>query len=76
MGGCRNAFQALAHHGQRVFRREQQHRPAAPHRELAQTGRAGSDADRHIQSEEAFAAFGFPAQDADGLLGPESSTSH
>ena len=69
--GSRNAFQALAHHGQRVFGREEQHRSAAPHRELAQTGSARSDADRHIQSQEAFAAFRFPAQDADGLLGPE-----
>ena len=31
----------------------------------------GSDTDGHIQSQEAFAAFGFAAQDADGLLGPE-----
>ncbi len=70
--GSGNAFQALAHHGQRVFGRKEQHRAAAPHRELPQAGGAGSDADRHIQGQEAFAAFGFAAQDADGLIGPES----
>ena len=46
--------------------------PAAPDRELAQAGRAGSHADGDIQGEEAFAAFGFAAEDADGLLGPKT----
>ena len=34
-------------------------------------GGTGSDADGQVQSQEAFAAFGFAAQDADGLLGPK-----
>ena len=72
MRGGRDAFQPLTHHGQRVFGREEQHRSAAPDMELSQAGGAGSDADGDIQSHEAFAAFGFAAQDADGLLGPES----
>ena len=44
----------------------------AAHRELAQAGRTGGHADGQIQGQEAFAAFGFAAQDADGLVGPES----
>ncbi len=54
------------------FGREEQHRSAAPHRELSQAGGDGSDADGDIQSHEAFAAFGFAAQDANGLLGPQT----
>jgi len=45
--------------------------PAVAHGELPQTGGAGSDADRHVQRQEAFTALGFPAQNADGLLGPK-----
>ena len=71
LGGSGDAFQALAHDRQRVFRREEQHRSTAPHGELPQTSGARSDADGHVQGQEAFAAFRFATQDADGLVGPE-----
>ena len=72
LSGCGDAFQALADDGQRVFGREEQHRCRCGDRELAQAGRAGSDADGQVQGQEAFAALGFAAEDADGLIGPES----
>ena len=70
-GAGAEAGQAGADHGQRIFGREKQCRAGARHRELAQTRRAGGHADGQIQSEEGFAALGFAAQDAHGLLGPE-----
>ena len=72
LGGGADALQALAHHGQGVFGGEEQHRAGAAHGELAQAGGAGGDADGQIQGQEAFAALGFAAQDADGLVGPEA----
>ena len=71
LSGASDAFQALAHDGQGVFGGKEQHFAGAPNGKLAQTGRAGSDADGHIQSQKAFAAFGFAAEDADGLIGPK-----
>ncbi len=70
--GRRDALESLAHDGQGVFGGEEQHFAGALDGELAQAGRAGGDADGDIQGQETFAAFGFPAQDADGLLGPET----
>ena len=70
--GGGDAFQALAHDRQRVFGREEEHGAAAAHRELPQASGARSDAHGDIQSQEALAALGFAAQDADGLFGPET----
>ena len=56
---------------QRILRRKQQHRPCAPDWVPAQTGRSRSHTDGSIESQEALAALGFSAQDADGLFGPE-----
>jgi len=70
--GRRDAFNPLTHDRQRVFGWEEQDWSAAPDWKLPQAGGAGSDADGDIQSQKAFAAFGFAAQDADGLLGPET----
>ena len=62
----------MADNRQRVFRREDQHRPGAADREPAQAGSAGGDADGDIQRQEAFAALGLAAEYADRLIGPES----
>ena len=40
-------------------------------REAAQAGDAGGDGDGQIEGEEGFAAFGFAADDADGLFRPQ-----
>jgi hypothetical protein len=42
------------------------------HREAAQARRAGGNRDSQIQGEEGFAALGFPTNDSNGLLGPQS----
>jgi len=73
--GGRDSFQPLTHHGQRVFGRKEQHRSTAPHGELPQAGGAGSDADGDIQRQEAFAAFGFAAEDAKCVTGRKSGCS-
>jgi hypothetical protein len=69
--GAGDAFQALAHDSQRVLGGKEQHFAGAAHGELPQAGGARSDAHRHIEGQEAFAAFGFSAENADGLIGPE-----
>jgi hypothetical protein len=48
----------------------EQHASWVGHGEAAQAGPAGGDGDGQIEGEEGFAAFGFAADDADGLLGP------
>ena len=70
--GQADAFQPLADNRQRVFGREDQHRPGAADREPAQAGSAGGDADGDIQRQEALAALGLAAEYADRLVGPES----
>ena len=47
------------------------HRSLPTHGELPQTSCTGSDAQRHVQGQEAFAALGFAAEDADGFIGPQ-----
>jgi hypothetical protein len=64
-------LQPLAHHRQGVFGREEQNLSGALNGKTAQARRAGGDADGDIQSQETFAAFGFAAQNAHRLLGPE-----
>lgn len=71
LSGRRDTFKPLTHDRQRVFGWKKQHRSATSYWELPQTGSTGSNADSDIQSQEAFAAFGLAAEDADGLLGPE-----
>ena len=67
-----DTLQSLANDGQGVFGGKEKDFAGARNRELAQAGGAGGNTHRHIQGEEAFAAFGFAAQDADGLVGPKA----
>ena len=67
-----DALQPLAHDGQGVFGRKEEHFARASHGELPQAGGPRSDTDGDIQRQEAFAAFGLAAENADGLIGPES----
>ena len=64
--------QSLANHSHRILGGKEQHAACPPNRELTQAGSARSDTDSDIQGQEAFATFGFPAQNADGLVGPEA----
>ena len=57
--------------GQRVFGGKEQDFAAASNREPPQAGCAGGDTHGDIQSQEAFAAFGFTAKDPDRLIGPK-----
>jgi hypothetical protein len=72
LSGRSDALQALAHDGQGVFGWEQEHFARAAHGELAQASGPRSDTDGDIQRQEALAAFGFAAEDADRLIGPQS----
>jgi len=72
LGGGGDAGQALTHDGQGVFGWEEQHGAGAADGEVAQARGAGGDAHGDIQSQEALTAFGFAAEDADGLVGPEA----
>jgi hypothetical protein len=72
LSGASDAFQSLAHDRQGVFGWKEQHLAGASHGKLPQAGRAGSDAHGHIQSEKAFAALRFTAEDAHGLIGPKT----
>ncbi|MFO1498694.1 MAG: hypothetical protein U1G07_09925 [Verrucomicrobiota bacterium] len=72
LSGRGDSLQALAHDGQGVFGWKQEHFARAPHGELAQASGPRRDADGDIQRQEALAAFGFAAEDADGLIGPQS----
>jgi len=72
LSGPSDALQALAHDGQGVFGRKQEHFARASHGELAQASSPRSNTDGDVQRQEAFAAFGFAAEDADGLIGPQS----
>ena len=67
-----DTFQSSAHDMQSVLGRIQQHAPRMRHREVAQTRCAGSDGDGQVQSEEGFAALGFPPDDSYGLFGPQA----
>lgn len=69
--GGANALEPLAHHGQGVFSREEQDLSLAMHVEPTQTRRSRSHAHRDVQGQEAFTAFGFAAEDADGAFGPQ-----
>ena len=72
LGRPGDAFQALAHDRQGVLGGKEQDFSGACHGILAQTGAARGDADGDVQGQEAFAAFGFTAEDADGLVSPEA----
>ena len=66
-----NPFQAGTDHAQGIFGGEKQDRARAMDGEASQTGGARGNANGQIQSQEAFAAFRFAAENADGLIGPE-----
>ena len=71
VGGRADAFEALADGGQGVLGGKQEHRAAAPDGEVAQARGGGGDTDGDVEGQEAFAALGFAAEDADGLIGPK-----
>jgi hypothetical protein len=69
--GGADALEPAAHDMQGILGRVEQH-PARPgDGEAAQARGAGGDRDGQVQGEEGLAAFRFPADDADGLFGPE-----
>ena len=70
-GGGTDAVEALADDVQRVFGGIEQDPTGPRDREAAQAGGSGGDGDRQIEGEEGFAAFGFAADDPDGILGPQ-----
>ena len=64
------ALEPPAHDVERVLGGVEQNATGAPHREAAQARGAGRDRDGKVERKEGFAAFGLPADDSDGLLGP------
>jgi len=70
--GGADALESSAHDMQGVFCGVEQDAARTRHREAAQARRAGSDGDGQIQGEEGLAALRFPADDSDGLFGPET----
>jgi len=69
-GGGADAVEPTTDDVQGVLGCVEQHASWVGHGEAAQAGPAGGDGDGQIEGEEGFAAFGFAADDADGLLGP------
>ena len=67
-GGGTDAFEAPAHDVQGVLGGIEQDAPGSAHGEAAQARDAGGDGDRKVEGEEGLAAFGFAADDADGLV--------
>jgi hypothetical protein len=67
-----DALQAPAHDAEGVLGWEQENRSGMADRIPAQAGHAGGDADGQIEGEEAFAAFGLSAEDANRLVGPQA----
>ena len=71
-GGGADTFETAADDVQGVFGGIEQDAAGTADREAAQAGDAGGDGDGQIEGEEGFAAFGFAADDADGLFRPQS----
>jgi hypothetical protein len=71
VGGCTDPCDPIADDAECIFGGKEQDRAGAAHGELPQAGGAGGDADGDVQGQEALAALGFAAKDADGLLGPK-----
>ncbi len=71
LGGEADALEALSHDVECIFGGEEQNAPGSPRWIASQARCAGGDTDRHVQSEERFAALGLAADDADGLLAPQ-----
>jgi hypothetical protein len=66
-----DAVEPRADQMQGVLSGVQEHRAAPRWGKPAQTRNAAGDGDDHIEREEALAAFGLAADDADGFIGPE-----
>ncbi len=67
-----DALEPAAHDMQGILGGVEQD-PARPgHGEAAQAGGARGDRNGQVQGKEGLAAFGFPPDDADGLLGPQA----
>ena len=70
-GGGADAFKTATDDVQRVFGGIEQNAAGVADREAAQAEGTGGDGDGQIEGEEGFAAFGFAADDADGLFLPQ-----
>jgi hypothetical protein len=71
-GGGADTFETATDDVQGIFGGIKQDAAGVADREAAQAGDAGGDGDGQIEGEEGFAAFGFAADDADGLFRPQS----
>ncbi len=67
-----DAVQALAHDVERVFGGVEEDAAGLGGRKAPQAGGPRGDGERDIEREEGLAALGLPADDADGLRGPEA----
>lgn len=70
-GGVADSFEAAAKDVVRVFGGKDDDATGTLDGEAAQSRSAGGDCDGEIEREKRFAAFGFAADDSDGLVGPE-----
>ena len=70
--GGTDTFEPATHDVQGIFRGVEQYPTRTDHGEAAQARRARGDGDGQIQSEEGFAALGFPADYSDGLFRPQT----
>ncbi len=71
--GCGgNSLEAPAHDEGIILGGEQQHRTALTDWKASQAGATGGNRDGKIESEEGFAALGFPADDPDRLGAPQA----
>jgi hypothetical protein len=72
LGGQGDADKTLANDVQGVFGGVEQDTARMGDGETAQAGGAGGDGEGEVEGEEGLAALGLPADDADGLIGPEA----
>ena len=70
-GGGADTLEPAAHDVQGILGRVQQHPAGTCDGEAAQARCARGDRDGQVQGEEGLAAFGFAADDSDGLFGPQ-----
>ena len=70
-GGGADALESIAHDVQGILGGVEQYPTRLRHGEVAQARGAGGDRDGELEGEEALAALGLAADDADGLLGPQ-----
>jgi hypothetical protein len=71
-GSLADALEAASHDMQCILGGIEQHAARSRHRKAAQARDAGGDRHGDVEGEERLAAFGFAADDANGLLGPQA----